>query len=175
MRISQESIYLWDVAARDVPISDLLPARDYSGLNGQSEQLRVWLPEPASIGLMTVVKRAQTTLTAYLNEFFVTHFYGHHELLSMRDRRSGLYEPREIPKGVHYSAMSVPADVPRLGKNLYAIKIFVSKRIKGDLKRRAELSFVSLGEFSRALICQHLFGREYGLPYSEINSTDRSS
>lgn len=90
MRISQENMYLWDEAAKEVPISDLLPARDYAGLNGQSEQLRVWLPEAASIGLVAAAKRAKITLTAYLNEYFVTYLYGYYELLRMRDLRAGL-------------------------------------------------------------------------------------
>ena len=174
MRISQENMYLWDEAAKEVPTSDLLPARDYAGLNGQSEQLRVWLPEAASIGLVAAAKRAKTTITAYLNEYFATYLYGYYELLRMRDMRIGLYEPKEATKGVRSCAMYASDQPPKLGKNLYAVKIFVSKRLKNDLERRAELLQVSLGEFARALISQHLFGREYGLPDSEIEFSDRS-
>jgi hypothetical protein len=72
MRISRETMYLWDVAAEEDPISSLLPSRDYAGLNKQESQLRVWLPESAKIGLLEVVKRQRTSLTAFLTEYFVS-------------------------------------------------------------------------------------------------------
>lgn len=173
MRISRETMYLWDVAAEEDPISSLLHGRDYAELNKQQSQLRVWLPESAKIGLLEVVKRQRTSLTAFLTEYFVTYLYGYHELLRMRDQRIGLYEPVPISPGVRYNAEAVPDFTPKLGKNLYAIKIFVAERLKNDLERRAEKSNVSLGELSRALICQHLFGRDYGLPSDEINRKDQ--
>jgi hypothetical protein len=107
-------------------------------------------------------------------QYFATYLYGYHELLRMRDHRIGLYEPVPIIPGVRYSAEAVADFTPKLGKNLYAIKIFVAECLKNDLERRAEKSKVSLGELSRALICQHLFGRDYGLPEDEITRKDQT-
>jgi hypothetical protein len=56
----------------------------------------------------------------------------------------------------------VPEQSPKLGKNIFALKIFVPEKIKQGLQLVAIRAELSLGEFSRALICAHLFGREYG-------------
>ena len=173
MRISRETMYLWDVAAKEDPMSLLLPGRNYAGLNKQQSQLRVWLPEMAKISLLEVVKQQRTSLTVFLTEYFATYLYGYHELLLMRDQRIGLYELVPILPGIRYNVEAVPDFTPKLGKNLYAIKIFIAECLKNDLERGAERLTISLGEFSRALICQHLFGCDYGLPDNEINRKDQ--
>lgn len=172
MRISRETMYLWDVAAKEEPISSLIPDRDYRGLNQQDSQLRIWLPESAKIGLMEVVKRQQTSLTAFLTEYFVTYLYGYHELLRMRDERIGLYEAQDAEPLTRFNAEAAVDLTPKLGKNIYAIKIFIAERLKLDLEQRAKTSNLSLGELTRGLICQHIFGRNYGVPKSEISDSD---
>lgn len=146
-------------------ITALIPPRDYSELHHAESQLRVWLPEPAKLALEEICEIQEMSMTAYLTEYFTSYLFGYHELLLMRATETGLYVPRR------YCAMSVsgegsseqePESEPNLGKNIFALKIWVPEMIKDGLRKRADMVEVTLGEFLRALICSHLFGREYG-------------
>ena len=160
MRISRERMANWVSGDQDTRLSSFIPARDYEDLNLQDEQLRVWLPDAAKLALEEVAERAETSMTVYLTEYFATYLYGFHELLRMRETRTGLYEPSRAK----HSMMSagLPEQPPNLGKNIFALKVFVPEKIKQGLQLLAIRAELSLGEFTRALICAHLFGREYG-------------
>jgi len=154
----------WEHSDGKARLSTLIPGRDYSGMNRTSEQLRVWLPEPARVGLEEICERADLSMTAYLIEFFAAYLYGHHEVLKMQEGKTGLYEPvnrRSCAMSVS-GPVSEPPPEPNFGKNIFAMKIFISDRIKSDLQALACLAGITLGEFTRELICAHLFGREYG-------------
>lgn len=157
-------------------LSELIPPRDYSGLNQQDCQLRVWLPDPAKQGLEELCEINEMSLTAYLTEYFASYLFGTHEVMRMRASRSGVYEPEPERR---YSAMTpggpapVPPAKPDLGKNIFALKIWVPGKIKQGLQFQAQRSKVSLGEFVRVLICAHLFGCEYlRIAFLNIGSED---
>ena len=143
-------------------LTALIPPRDYRYLNLQTSQLRVWLPEPAKKALEELCEIAEMSMTAYLTELFACHLYGQHEVMRMRASRTGIYEP--LPE-VRYCAMSTsgppPPAEPDLGKNIFALKIFLPEQIKDGLKHHADRLGVTLGEFTRGEILSHLFGREY--------------
>jgi CBS-domain-containing membrane protein len=52
-----------------------------------------------------------------------------------------------------------------MGKNIFALKIFLPTKLKVDLQERADKAQASLGKFARAMICAHLFGRDVGPKY----------
>lgn len=145
-------------------LSELIPPRDYSGLNQQDAQLRVWLPDPAKKGLDELCEINEMSMTAYLTEYFANFLFGHHEVMRMRASRSGLYEPEPERR---YCAIEPdgpepePEVAPNLGKNIFALKIWIPEKIKDGLRSQAARSMVTLGEFSRTLICYHLFGCEF--------------
>lgn len=140
-------------------MSPLIPCRDYVGLNEQNAQLRMWLPEPAKLALEQVAEVEGISMTGYLIEFFTTYLYGKHELLRMRASRIGIYEPSKTKK----SMMGVrQEEAPSLGKNIFALKIFLPEKLKAGLANLALEAGMTLGEFSRGLVCAHLFGREFG-------------
>lgn len=145
-------------------LSDLIPPRDYSYLNRQDAQLRVWLPDPAKQALEELCEINEMSMTAYLTEYFASYLFGHHEVMRMRACRSGLYEPEPERR---YCAIDpdCPEREPELasdlGKNIYALKIWLPTKIKDRLRSEAERSHMTLGELSRTLICSHLFGCEY--------------
>lgn len=160
MRISRDRMSDWDINKTGTGLSNLIPKRDYHGLNVQTEQLRVWLPDPAKIALNELAQQAETSMTVYLIEYFASYLYGQHELLRMRETRTGIYEPQNH-KACAMAAS--PRQPPNLGKNIFALKMFVPKKLKLDLQALADKAQASLGEFSRSLICAHLFGQDYGL------------
>ena len=145
-------------------LSELIPPRDYSNLNQQDCQLRVWLPDPAKQALEELCEINEMSMTAYLTEYFASYLFGHHEVMRMRASRSGLYEPEPESRycAIDPDGPEPEAEVaPNLGKNIFALKIWVPAKIKDWLRSEAERSQVTLGEFTRALICSHLFGCEY--------------
>lgn len=141
-------------------LSELIPSRDYSKLNRDDCQLRVWLPDPAKQALEEICEINGTSMTAYLTEYFAAYLFGHHELLRMRSKHMGLYEPKPLTR-YNMESVAGPAE-PDLGKNIFALKIWIPEKIKNGLKSLAERSGVTLGEYTRALICAYLFGQEYG-------------
>lgn len=159
MRISRDRMANWDIKRLSPGLTELIPPRDYSNLNEQGAQLRIWLPEPARVAMEEMAEMAESSMTVYLTEYFASYLYGEHELQRMQEKRIGLYEPSRVK----YSRMSTgPRDIPTLGKNIYALKIFVPEKIKQALMQLAERAGLTLGEFARGLICAHLFGQAYG-------------
>lgn len=175
MRIAREIMAHWRQSATDQTLSgDLIPSRNYVGLNVQDEQLRIWLPDPAKIALMEICNRLGISITAYLTELFATYLYGVHEVMRMRDHQQGLYDTDDMQflDAVPYVDGQADDDspafdepVPEMGKNIFALKIFLPSKMKLGLQQRADKAQAPLGKFARAMICAHLFGRDVGPKY----------
>lgn len=176
MRISREQLDQWVRQAVAQPLSDdLIPPREYSGLQCQDTQVRLWLPDQARIALEEVCTRTGLSMTAYLTEFFASYLFGVHELMRMRDAGTGLYadttpfehDDKEVLPDFLLEDEEEGPDfddpVPEMGKNIFALKIFLSRKIKVGLRHRANIAGVPLGRFVRAMICAHLFGRSVGV------------
>lgn len=186
MRIAREILNEWHADADVFPLtSNLIPQRDYSGLNKQDCELRIWLPDPARQAMAEICGRMKVTMTVYLTEFFATYLYGIHEVMRMRNETTGLYEPKAIQPGDMRDAtimVEAPDElgleyddpVPEMGKNIFALKIFLPSKIKDGLQHRANQSKVPLGRFTRAMICAHLFGRDVG-PMRLLNQSSSGS
>lgn len=174
MRISRELMAEWQAGYGRNRLSELIPERDYTGLNQQAAQLRVWLPEQAKQALIELGNLEEVSMTVYLTEFFVTYLYGYHELLRMKATRKGLFEPLQSTSNRRSCAMEVrnPPE-PDLGKNIFALKIFMPSKLKADLQQWANEAGVPLGQFVRMIICQHLFGKEFApKEYTVIGDLD---
>ena len=174
MRIASEVQAQWQVRAEAVSLTgNLITERDYTGLNQQDAELRIWLPDQARQALTEIMDLMGISMTAYLTEFFAVYLYGIHEVMRMRAEQVGLYKPVERRLG---SAFGLPVGddepeelgpefddpVPEMGKNIFQLKIFLPEMMKAGLQNRAILANVPLGRFTRAMICAHLFGRDIG-------------
>lgn len=173
MRIARDVLADWVPGDDNVPLSaDLIPPRDYRGLNVQDVQLRVWLPDGAKQALTEIGDRIGVSYTVYLTELFTTYLYGYHELLKMRDMHTGLYEPvpaedtetaeNDAPPPEDELGPEYDDPEPDMGKNIFSLKILISRKMKDGLQQRADRAQVPLGRFARSLICAHLFGRDVG-------------
>jgi hypothetical protein len=161
MRIAREIMAHWGQSATDQALSDdLIPHRDYAGLSVQDDQLRIWLPDPAKTALMEVCNRLGMSITVYLTELFATYLYGVHEVMRMRDHQTGLYDTDDIqfldadPLDGGQTEDDGPEfdePVPEMGKNIFALKIFVPVKIKFGLQQRADKARAPLGKFARAM------------------------
>ena len=172
MRIAREIMAHWGQSATDQALSEgLIPQRNYAGLNAQDEQLRIWLPDPAKIALMEICERLNMSITAYLTELFATYLYGVHEVMRMRDQQTGLYDTHDLQfsDGDSFVGGETEDDspafdepVPEMGKNIFALKVYLPAKLKSGLQLRADRAQTPLGRFARAMICAHLFGRDVG-------------
>ena len=172
MRIAREIVAHWGQSATNLELSgDLIPLRNYAGLNVQDEQLRIWLPDQAKIALMEICNRLGMSVTAYVTELFATYLYGVHEVMRMRDLQSGLYDTNDVQFLDVDPSQGFPTEddgpdfdepVPEMGKNIFALKIFLPTKLKLGLQQRADKAQAPLGKFARAMICAHLFGRDMG-------------
>jgi hypothetical protein len=158
MRIPSDRMAKWQGNGQSC-LPELVFHRDYEELNIAHEQLRVWLPHPAKLAMEAISERRGISMTAHLTEYFVSYLYGYYELLKMRETGTGLYAPDRSKKSMMNAC--TPEKSPNLGKNMFALKIFLPEKIKQGLQEQANKQQLSLGEFARALICAHLFGREY--------------
>lgn len=159
MRIPSDRVAEWQGNGQSC-LPELIPVRNYEELNTAYEQLRVWLPHPAKLAMEAISERRGISMTAHLTEYFASYLYGYYELLRMRETKTGLYEPDRSKKSMMNTR--APAEPPNLGKNIFALKIFLPEKIKQGLQEQANKAQLTLGEFARALICAHFFGREYG-------------
>lgn len=162
MRVSRDAMSKYQPINEVDKFKQQISNRNYSDLNKQNNQIRLWLPESAKLALLDLSKYKEISITAYISDYFVTYLYGYYELLRMQQSNIGLYEP--IPHvETRENAQEVMADpVPNLGKNIYALKIYIPNKIKQDLQRYADKAGVTLGYFARRIICAHLFGQYYG-------------
>lgn len=140
----------------------------------QDDQLRIWLPDPAKTALIEVCNRLGMSITVYLTELFATYLYGVHEVMLMRDNQTGLYDTDDLQllsadqlesEALEDDEPAFDEPVPGMGKNIFALKIFLPAKLKNDLQQRADKARVPLGKFARAMICAHLFGRDVGPKY----------
>lgn len=123
---------------------------------------------------MEICERLNMSITAYLTELFATDLYGVHEVMRRGDNQKGLYNADDLQ---FLSADQLESDeleddgpvfddpVPEMGKNIFALKIFLPAKMKSGLQQRADKAQAQLGKFARAMICAHLFGRDVGPKY----------
>ena len=131
---------------------------------------------------MEICERLNMSITAYLTELFATYLFGVHEVMRMRDNQTGLYNTHDFEfinadasgsEEVDDDGPAFDEPLPEIGKNIFALKIFLPAKLKSGLQQRADKAQAPLGRFARAMICAHLFGRDVGPKY--LLSTNSSS
>lgn len=89
----------------------------------------------------------------------------------MRDHQKGLYDADDLQlltpdqldsEELKDDGPAFDEPVPEMGKNIFALKIFLPAKMKLGLQQRADKAQAPLGKFARAMICAHLFGRDVG-------------
>ena len=75
-------------------------------------------------------------------------------------------------QGDRVSGWQVDSRLPEMGKNIFALKVFLPAQLKSGLQQRADKAQAPLGKFARAMICAHWFGRDVGPKF--LMTTDES-
>jgi predicted DNA-binding protein len=129
--------------------------------------LRLWLPVPLKTAMDEATAAMGVTGAKYLREFLVVYLYGAHELLRMKEEKTGLYyvpppapRPEPIPNRnqLLFSRAATVDCIPGLGKNIVATKIGIPQKIKDDLTSLAERAGVPLSRYTRELLVSHFLG-----------------
>ena len=140
----------------------LFPARKLDDLHVNDTQIRVWLPEKADIALRETADAANRAVAVWLRAFFVAYLYGEHELARMRSTASGLYyEPPPRPDAGDMPLFSRSGKRPYaepLGKNMYALKVFVPASLKAAMRAQADKAGKRLSDFIRGVLIERLLG-----------------
>ena len=136
--------------------------RGIDDLHDNDAVVRLWFPEPLRDAIYQTSCELETTESKYLREFLVVYLYGVHEILRMKENKTGLYYvPPPQPnsdRGILFSRVSMSDVIPGLGKNIIAVKLRLPVKMKNDLQRLAKKQNVPLGQFMREILVQHFLG-----------------
>jgi hypothetical protein len=136
--------------------------RGIDDLHDNDAVVRLWFPEPLRDAIYQTSKELGTTESKYLREFLVVYLYGVHEILRMKENKTGLYYvPPPQPssdRGILFSRGAMSEVIPGLGKNIIAIKLRFPEKMKKDLQRLAKKQNIPLGQFMREIFVQHFLG-----------------
>lgn len=145
--------------------SDIVGYGDLNDLYLNDAVLRVWLPWTAKTALEEVRRARGGTAAQWLREFFVTYLFGEHELLRMREHKTGLYFNPNA--GIRYSVARQPPKAPSpyevlrgLGKNIWPLKVYVPHRLKSGLDELGKQADMELSAFIRMLLISRLLGHQ---------------
>lgn len=157
----------------DEEVNRLIPLyegeRGLEDLYGNYDELRVWFPAPLKVALTEVAERQNSSMSIYLREYFVIYLYGMHELLCMRENKTGIFHPPPPPRppspevqsdrsGPLFSRAPAVDYIPGLGKNIIPFKLHIHSKIKADLATLAEKADVPLSQFVREILVSHFLG-----------------
>lgn len=136
---------------------------DLRELDTHDTALKFWLPEPAEKALAEFAQLQGSSMSSMLREFLATHCYGTYAIQLLRDREPEIFKDPNI----RYSIGGTEDDrkvrkitywVPELGKNVAPVKIWVSKRLRGDLQALADHVGIPLSQYLREIAISRLLG-----------------
>lgn len=129
-------------------------------LDTQDVAIKIWLPEVVARTVKWLADYAGQSQSAWLREILLAYVYGRAALVAHRLRTEG----RRLD--VMFSRKPVDRTqgrwvylVPQLGKNEVAFKLWLSERMRTDLRSLAEHANTALSAFVREAIVADLLGR----------------
>jgi hypothetical protein len=133
--------------------------RDYSGVKEQEVAMKVWLPEVAKLALGEMSSFANTTTSCLVRQTIFTYLYGRYDLMAGIERGERDFA---LNGPIMYSLSGTAKKrTAELGKNLYDVKVYISPKIKMDIKNLADKADITLSEFIREILISNLFGHTY--------------
>lgn len=135
--------------------------RGIRNLYANDSEMRIWIPEPLNVAMKEASDFLRVSLSQHLRELFVIYLYGSHELLCMKENKTGIFHPPPSPKpdnGIRFSRARVVDYIPGLGKNIVPLKLFLHEKMKADLQVLADKAGVPLSQFVREVLVSHFLG-----------------
>lgn len=138
---------------------------DFSDLAENDVQFKFWLPEAAKQALHELSERSELSESEFIRQFLAIHCYGLYAFYQMTDKIPKLFKEQQ---GIKYSkSIRNPPDgkkrvntywVPELGKNIAAVKVWIPKRMKDNLKVLAEHTQLTPSNYVREILISRMLG-----------------
>lgn len=136
--------------------------RGIKNLYANDTEMRIWIPEPLNVAMKEATDFLNVKLSKHLRELLVIYLYGSHELLCMKESKTGIFHPEPPPEprgsGVMFSRARVVDYIPGLGKNIVPLKLYLHEKMKADLQLLADKAGVPLSQFMREILVSHFLG-----------------
>ena len=157
---------------------------DYSDLANRDATIQFWLPEPAEVALKELCAIDGNSMNEALKQFLVVHCYGVYAFTVMKKTHPDLFKDVQVLENSNVSFSPKREDLPKfsrkrdiedddegghrkretsywvceLGKNIAPVKIFISKRLRDDLKILADHVDIKLSQYLREIVISRLLG-----------------
>lgn len=135
--------------------------RGIKNLYANNTEMRIWIPESLNVAMKEATEFLNVPLAKHLREFLVIYLYGSHELLCMKEGKTGIFHPAPPEprgSGVMFSRARVVDYIPGLGKNIVPLKLFLHEKMKADLQELADKAELPLSQFVREILVSHFLG-----------------
>lgn len=136
--------------------------RGIKNLYANDTEMRIWIPEPLNVAMKEATDFLNVKLSKHLRELLVIYLYGLHELLCMKESKTGIFHPEPPPEprgsGVMFSRARVVDYIPGLGKNIVPLKLYLHEKMKADLQELADKAELPLSQFAREILVSHFLG-----------------
>ncbi len=140
--------------------------RNYSALKTNDVAIKIWLPEVVKTAMNEVCFYVDTTHSDLVRQTLFMYLYGRYDLIATIERGEHDFALNQLPR---FSRSAAPENssrvtqnrTPELGKNMFDVKVWISKKMKNDLTILAENSGLSLSVFTREILISNLFGHSY--------------
>lgn len=150
--------------------------RGVKDLYANNTEMRIWVPEPLNVAMKEATDFLSVKLTKHLRELLVIYLYGSHELLCMKENKTGIFHPPPPPEpdnGIRFSRARVVDYIPGLGKNIVPLKLFLHEKMKADLQVLADKAGVPLSQFVREILVSHFLGHTVWPERNELWTRDQ--
>ena len=134
---------------------------DMAHVTRQEVAIKIWLPTSIARTLKWVADYQGVSQSNWTRQCLFAYLYGSAAMLAhdIRARRRGHDDVRFARSSVDRTAGRYVYQVPQLGKNTVAFKVWVSQQMRDDLITLAAHAGTSLSPFVREAIAGDLLGR----------------
>lgn len=138
---------------------------DFRDFRQHDAALKFWLPEAANEALEEMAGRVGVSMSESLRQLFATHCYGIYAYQVMIEAIPGIFR-ESAPPMFSRRAVEPPVGkkrvetywVPELGKNVMPVKVWIPKRMRGDLQLLANHVGIKLSQYVREIVIARLLG-----------------
>jgi len=147
----------------------IMTDRDYSPLLERGNvAIKFWLPELMGNILDQERRYTNTSRSDLIRQYLFMYLYGRHDLWGLFERKDYHYKLNEPV--LFSKTKAAPGDLVAepepdimqdLGKNIEDLKVWIPRKMKGDIQALADKAAISLSEMIREIILSMLFGHTY--------------
>ena len=130
---------------------------NYSDMEKNTATLKVWLPESTERHLDELATYLDTSVSDFIRQIIFQHLYGRYDLIGLVERQKQKPDKPDVPfEGVKFSLPNT--QIAELNRKVASVKIHIPDRMRSDLERLASTKYMTISEYVRLVIMNHLYG-----------------